>query len=464
MKTLQIAFRNIFRNKRRSLMTITAISVSAVSIILFGGFVFAVMYGLQTELVQKTGHIHIYKKGFFDYGSGNPLSYSIENYSDVIDSVMKDPQLKNRVKIVTPILKVYGIAGNFIADASKTFAGIGMIPTKREQMTKWNPYNFRTVIEKKLGLQDDDTEGGVIGYGMAQILQLCKALQLSECQEKVSDREGNTNQGSEDFSMLTSLDSKDFNKSTVDKRPRLDLLAATANGAPNVVNLYVNKAESQGVKELDDSFISMHLKLAQQLLYGGGEKGVTGIVLQLKNTKDIPFVTRRLENIFSAKHHDFEFIDFQMLNPMYGQIISMFKMMFTFFALVMGIIVLFTIVNTMSMNVMERVNEIGTLRAIGVRQEGVMYLFLAEGLILGTLSSTLGIVIAMFVALVINASGITWIPPNNVEPIFLTIQIVQNFAFLPIAWLGLILLSVISSFIPAKKSSRMNIVDALRHI
>ncbi|MFA6583162.1 MAG: hypothetical protein WCS77_02600 [Elusimicrobiaceae bacterium] len=60
MKILSIAYRNICRNKRRSLMTIMAIAVSSVAVLLFGGNVMSIIYTLQTGYVRSSGHIHIY--------------------------------------------------------------------------------------------------------------------------------------------------------------------------------------------------------------------------------------------------------------------------------------------------------------------------------------------------------------------------------------------------------------------
>jgi len=55
-----------------------------------------------------------------------------------------------------------------------------------------------------------------------------------------------------------------------------------------VVSLTVSGSEPQGVKELDDNYVAMHLALAQQLVYGRGEHKVTGIVLQLRRSEDLP--------------------------------------------------------------------------------------------------------------------------------------------------------------------------------
>jgi putative ABC transport system permease protein len=464
MKTVVIAFRNIFRNGRRSTMTVLAICVSTISILLFGGYIYAIIYGLQTNIVRSTGHLHIYRKGFFDFGSGNPGVYGIGNYDEIIKMLTNAPILKDTVLVATPTLNLYGIAGNFAEESSKTFFGIGVIPSNREKMKTWNEYQLRNTGSHTSGLSDNDTEGGIVGIGMARMLHLCGALHIPQCTNDKKMQESAPSGKIEDFSSLPEMSSPDPPEAKTEQRPKLDLLAATSGGAPNVVTLYVNKADSQGIKEVDDNFIAMHLSLAQQLLYGRGEKKVTGIILQLRHTKDIPLITKRLGEIFVEHHLDFEIKDFRTLTPNYGQIIGMFAAIFTFLAMIMGVIVLFTIANAMGMSVMERVNEIGTIRAMGVRRWGILVQFLTEGSLLGFLGATIGALSAVAIAFTINTSGLTWVPPNNIDPVYLTIQLFQNPLFLPLVWLMLIVLAGLSAYLPARKAARMVIVDALRHV
>src|SRR5262249_25007370 len=167
--------------------------------------------------------------------------------------------------------------------------------------------------------------------------------------------------------------------------PHLELLGATAGGAPNMVSLSVAGAEPQGVRELDDNYIAMHLGLAQQLVYGRGEHKATAIVLQLHRTEDLPIVRARLQKIIADNHLDLEVRDYLDLSPFYVQVKAMFGSIFIFISLVMGVIVLFAVVNTMTMNVMERTNEIGTIRAMGVRRGGVRMQFILEGALIGAI-------------------------------------------------------------------------------
>src|SRR5262249_6719063 len=160
------------------------------------------------------------------------------------------------------------------------------------------------------------------------------------------------------------------------------------------VSMTVARAEPQGVRELDDNFLVMHIALAQKLVYGRSAPKATGIVVQLHRSEDLDAARDRLRALFAEHHLDLEIRDFAELQPFYTQAVGMFHAIFAFIALIMGVIVLFTIVNTMGMSVMERVTEIGTARAMGVRRSGIRALFLAEGATLGAIGATIGVGLA----------------------------------------------------------------------
>jgi putative ABC transport system permease protein len=467
MNTLVVSFRNVFRNSRRSLMTVLAISVGAISVVLFGGFVSAILFGLQTNIVQKSGHLHVYRQGYMDFGAGSPADYGIPGYRAVMAAISADPELAGRVRVITPRLTLFGIAGNFAENTSKTFLGMGMVPSDRDRMATWDDYGLmRDAARKSVasGLSDGDVEGGQIGIGLARILRLCGALKIADCPEAPRRETGIASAEAEDFATLAAQENTGADGATRDGRPGIDLLAATAGGAPNVVRLAVNKAEGQGVREIDEVYVGMHLSLAQRLVYGKGEPQVTAIMLQLDHTADMAAVRKRLNALIAERGWDLEVRDFAELAPMYNQVIGMFSAIFTFIAILMGVIVLFTVVNTMTMAVVERTNEIGTLRALGMRRSGVRRLFLTEGWILGLIGATVGVGSGVGIALLINGAGLHWTPPSNVDPIPLSIEVLRNPALLAGCWIGLVLVATLSSLMPANKAARMTVVDALRHI
>jgi len=463
---LKIASRNILRNGRRSLMTTLAIAVGASAMLLFGEYLAFMILGLQTTMVQRIGHLTVSRQGYFELGSGNPAAYGISDYREVMKLIEDDPVLKPMLNVATPNVTLFGIAGNFDVDASKTFFGSGVVPSDRERMKQWNEYGFeRTAPAQAPAMTDAEPNRGVIGVGLARILGLCERLKLGDCPARSAAAAAPpVSRAVKDFTELAKGDLEATRAAPGGGLPRIDLLAATAGGAPNVVSLYVARAEPQGVKELDDSYVVMPLGLAQQLLYGRGEHKAVGIVLQLHRTGDIPAARARLAALFKAHGLDLEVHDFSELQPVYKQIIGMMGAIFSFIAAIMGVIVLFTVVNTMSMSVMERVNEIGTTRALGVRRAGIRRQFVAEGLLLGILGASAGLLAGAAIAYAVNHAGLSWTPPMQARPVPLRLLSSGMQALVIGVWLGLVALATLAALIPANRAARMQVVDALRHV
>jgi len=230
------------------------------------------------------------------------------------------------------------------------------------------------------------------------------------------------------------------------------------------VNMLVSRAEPQAARELDDNFVAMHIGLAQRLLYGRTTPKATGIVVQLRRTEDLAFARQRLGQMFRERHLDLEIRDFAELEPFYRQAVGMFRAIFLFISLIMGIIVLFTIVNTMGMSVMERTTEIGTARAMGVRRVGVRRVFLLEGAILGAIGSTIGAAFAQVIGMVVNRASLTWTPPGQAAPSPLEVLTANSMGFVTLVWLAIVLAATLAALIPANRGARLEVVDALRHV
>jgi putative ABC transport system permease protein len=467
MTTLIIAARNITRNFRRSLMTISAIAVGTMSLLMFGEFVSQIFVALETQNVVRSGHIALFKKGYFEYGGGNPGAYGIGDYRSVLGLIRDDPVLKPLINVATPTINLFGIAGNFAAETSRTFVGLGVVPADYNKMHRWDEHRLSLPSESNEPLNERDEAHGFIGAGLAGILGLCEPLKLGSCPEQQGGEQNSAAGAAEqrrDFSALEEESQPATLPAESGSAPRLDLLAATANGAPNVVNFYVDKAIKQGIKEYDDSFVIMNFKLAQQLLYGRGERKAVSIVLQLNHTEDIPLARARLEKLIKEKGLDLETKELTELQPFYTQAVGMFKAIFSFISVVMAVIVIFTVVNTMSMSVMERTNEIGTLRAMGVKKKGIALQFMLEGIILGVIGATLGIILGSVAAELVNHSGMTWHPPGQAYPTPLVLRTTGVGYLLLEIWIGLGAMSAIAAWIPAKRAARMKVVDALGHV
>jgi putative ABC transport system permease protein len=242
------------------------------------------------------------------------------------------------------------------------------------------------------------------------------------------------------------------------------LLAATVSGAPNVMSLYVTRAEPQGARELDENFVAMNFTLAQKLLYGRAEPQATGLVLQLHHTGDIARVRARLGALFAEHHLELDVRDFAEREPFYRQAVGMFSAIFLFISLIMGVIVLFTVVNTMGTSVVERTSEIGTARAMGLRRGAVRRMFVLEGAMLGALGATAGVALGQLVGIFFNSTRATWTPPAAAAPVPLEVLTSQEGALLASIWVALVVVATIAAVIPANRAARLKVVDALRHV
>ncbi|HEV2229049.1 MAG TPA: FtsX-like permease family protein [Steroidobacteraceae bacterium] len=465
---IKIAFRNMLRNLRRSLMTGSAVAAGALALLLFGGFAAYIFAGLETNNVQRIGHLTVFREGYFLLGAGNPAAYGIDRYRDVIELIERDPTVGPMINVITPTQSLVGIAGNFSGnvEASKTFLGTGLIPSSRERMRQWDEFGASAGYVPDRRMSDEDPSRGEIGVGLARVLGLCGPLGLHGCPALPGARPPSGAAAGAASRELTDLAARDLGAGAqgADPSPQIDLLAATAGGAPNVVQLAVGGAEPQGVKELDDNFVAMPLGLAQQLVYGRSEHKATGIVLQLHRSEDLPAARARLTALFKQKHLDLEVRDFGELSPFYGQVKNMFSAIFLFIALVMGVIVLFAVVNTMTMNVMERTNEVGTIRALGVRRAGIRSQFTVEGVLIGAIGATVGAALALAVAALVNHAGLTWIPPGNATAVPLRLDVAGRAALVGGAWLGLAIVTTLAALLPANRAARLPVVDALRHV
>src|SRR5204863_8823628 len=78
---LKLAIRNVFRNRRRTIITLLAMGFGAAAIIVFGGFVNSIYFGVRESTIRsQVGHIQLYRKGYSEKGNIAPFDYLIRDY------------------------------------------------------------------------------------------------------------------------------------------------------------------------------------------------------------------------------------------------------------------------------------------------------------------------------------------------------------------------------------------------
>ncbi|MFT3818047.1 MAG: FtsX-like permease family protein [Rubrivivax sp.] len=469
MITLSLAARNLLRNRRRSLATVLALAIGATAVLLFGGYSADIRYTLLTDYVQNGGHLQIQHKDFYLFGNGNPTAYGLSNYDSLIKAIKADPELKDEIRTVSPTLQFGGLAGNYAAGVSRPVMGVGYVAEDVARMRQWNEFRLPQ-INGPYKLVNAPEDAAIVGIGVARVLLLCEQLEVPHCprpqvgQVKSADRAAAL---PADIAELAADEpaGKLLKDAPSAAKAQIELLATQPRGTPNVASLKVIAAEDQGYKELDEVTVKLQLGQAQRLVYGRGDLRATSIMVQLEHTASIPQVTQRLRSLLdkTLPGHSLDVLNFEQINPFYGETISLFNTIFGFIFVLIGGIVLFTVSNTMMAAVMERTNEIGTVRAVGLRQSGIRKLFVTEGFLLGCVGAAVGVAVALLLAALINALNLTWLPPGSSTPLPLTVRVFGELAMMTGTAIGLVLIATLSAWLPSWRAAKLSIVDALRH-
>ena len=467
MMTFNLALRNLLRNRRRSLATLLAMAMGSTAILLFGGFKINIAYEMHTTHVRKDGHLQIQHRDFYLYGSGNPTAYGITDYAKILEAIRNDEVLRKIVLVATPALQFGGIAGNYAAGVSRTVIGNGYVAEDTNRMRRWNDFGLRSTVPMS-AMEGAPPDAAVVGTGVARVLQLCDALKVERCPKPAKEVKAEGEAVPDDIAQLSLLETPAAAaaSSTAAAAPRIEVLVVNSRGAPNVASLQVVRAEDQGIKELDEVSMNLHLAKLQQLVYGKSPPKATSIIIQLQHSDQIPAARVRLAPIlakFSALQ-PLAVLDFQELNPFFVQATAMFDTIFGFVFLLIGSIVLFTVSNTMNTSVVERTVEIGTLRAIGLRRGGIRRLFLMEGALLGLAGAVLGALLALGLAFGINQLALPWLPPASAAPMPFTVAVWGEFSMIAGVTLGLIVVATASAWWPAHRAARLDVVAALHHV
>jgi len=208
----------------------------------------------------------------------------------------------------------------------------------------------------------------------------------------------------------------------------------------------------------------IHLDDAKELLRINGVE-ITEIAVRLKNMDDLPQVFSRLNfELESVRDKNdkpvFEVHTWEKLSPFYN-IAKMIDLMTVFIKVMLVAIVLVSIMNVMIMAVYERINEIGTISAIGTLPSRIMALFVTEGFLLGVLGTIIGTVISLICIAAMNAAEITFNFGRQTNLVLAPTIGAGDVITIVVIVIGI---AVFASMQPAWKAARMDPITALRHV
>lgn len=405
-----MAWRNLARNRRRSIVTITAIALGVASITLFGGYVASAFKGLKEQAIhgEKLGHLTIAKPGYYELGEVEQESFIFSQ--DELATIERVVGADLAVTLISPRLSMRGLASNtqistiYIGDAIRR----ADLPTIRG--------DYDVEYNQSTGSLDADT---AIGVALAE--NLARALKLERGDPGV-------------------------------------VFGSTLAGRANAVDFDVVDVYNTGNPATNDKFVLMPFELGQQLLGTDGAERVT-VMLDEDGLTDAK--REEFGAALAAAGIETEIRTWADLSSFYKQVVEFLTLIFTFIFAIVVVVALMSVVNTMTMIVNERTREIGTLRALGMQRGRTMGLFAAEGLLLALIGIAGGIALLFLVGGAVNAADLSYTPPNSSSSVPLEVE------FPPLLIVGTVLAlaaaAVGASCIPARRLSRAEIAGALTH-
>jgi putative ABC transport system permease protein len=237
------------------------------------------------------------------------------------------------------------------------------------------------------------------------------------------------------------------------------LLATTSSGSINGIEAKVTGLFVTPNQTYDDSALRLPIALAQTLVR---VKGAHSWIVLLQDTKQTDSFLQQFRSRFSEYRTNLEFIPWYERADFYNKTVALFSKQINVLRLIIALIIILTISNILIMNVLERTGEVGTLLAIGFRRSTILAMFVTEGLMLGLIGGLLGILTGYVLAELISTVGIPMPPPPGMEE-GVTGRIQVSWAVITNAFLIALVTSLLAGIYPARKASRLQIVDALRH-
>jgi len=188
----------------------------------------------------------------------------------------------------------------------------------------------------------------------------------------------------------------------------LTLMSTTVDGGLNAIDVTVQGVFSTGMPEIDKRSIIVNINTAQSLLV---TDKVSSIALHLRETE----ATFKKYDQFSAQYPDLAWQTWFDQAFLYKGVKDLYNLIFGMLGFIIVMMVFFSIYNTVNMSVVERTREIGTLRAIGTYTHEITRNFVLEGVVIGVVGATIGIIFAALASLGLYLAEIQ-MPPRLGRP------------------------------------------------
>ena len=397
-----LALRNVFRQRMRSAGTLAAISLGVAGLILAAGFVQDIFIQLGEAVIHsQSGHIQIARQGYREGRTRSPEDFLIEQPDKLKHEALATPG----VQLALARIGFAGVINNGKRDLG--IIGEGVEPAAEAKLGTYLRY-----IEGR-ALAESDRDGIVLGQGVARSL----GLKAGE---------------------------------------RVNLVISLAQGAVNTLDFEVVGVFQSFSKDFDARAVRIPLSAARELM---DTQAAHLIVLVLEQTDATDRVLAALRQTLGPQ--GYELASWRELSDFYDKTVQLYESQFGVLRLIILLMVLLSVANSVNMTLFERTREFGTLLALGDRPGRVFALIMTESLLLGLFGAALGMSLGCAAGWIISAIGIPMPPPPNANIGYTAYIRLFPVDVLSAGAVGFVA-TCLAAVLPARRVSRMPVVDALR--
>lgn len=405
---LKLAWRNIWRHRRRTIIVISALSIGIMMMVFYDGMIAGFEEAIYGNAIKVLGgNVRVHAEGYTASTKSYPM-LELSSDDEIIEAALQIPEVVNASRRIN--------TGGLATNREGAFA-VGITGIEAEKEESINPI-AQNLVEGRY-LTADDQDAVLIGKGLALMMNL-----------KVNDR----------FTLVGQTSHNEMRQRTMTVVGIYDL------GVPSLEQktVYISLAEAQTLYDLPDQSTEVMITLKQ---IGQEERTIAELNPVLINAESQTWA-QAFPELRSA--------------------IEMKSGVMQFFSLIILLIAGIGVLNLLLMAVFERTREIGLLGAMGMKPAQIMTLFIIEGAMLGLLGALIGEALGIGLNAIFSVVGFDYSQFSSLTDYMalITGRIYTDLALESVFTraIPVLVITVLASLIPAREASRHEPSEALHYV
>lgn len=409
MSTLfKIAWRNVWRQRRRTVLIAVAMGVIMSLLVLFDGVIVGFEQSIYGNAIQLLGgNIQVHALGYSEKTGQKPL-LPLENPDAIVRAAEANPNTIVAAKRI--------VTGGLVTNREGAFS-VSIFGVETDKESRVSPVSENITMGRYLNPDDGDMI--VIGQGLATAMDVTVGDRITMAGGSLHEQ--------------------------------------TRQRTMTVVGIY-----DVGVPSVEKETIYLSLAEAQSLFGLDGQ--VTEVVVSLKQIGQEPGVVAQI----NKEQSGYEVETWVNSMPELKQTMDMKTSVMSVFGVILLCVAAIGILNLLMMAVFERTREIGIIGALGLKPREITFLFLLEGILIGLMGAVLGTILGLALTGVLGMVGIDYSQFANLTEYTALITGKIYPAFVPLKVLNhaitLAIIAALAALYPAREAARREPAEALHYV